>query len=118
MGGAHGNYSYHYCNIAPQKATVLSLSDVVSDIPLFVEKAKDSFRRHFKIPQGKSLEDYWFPNAKFQLPTEFGLSREGVVLHYNVYEIGPYSDGDIRFTVPYSDIDMILMPDYEFLAKP
>jgi len=118
MGGAHGNYSYHYFNVAPQLLRIVSLSDIISDMTIFMEKAEDCFRKHFNIPQGKSLEEYWFSNSTFQLPGEFGLSREGVVLHYNVYEIGPYSDGDIRFIVPYSDLKEVLMPDYSYLAKP
>ncbi len=118
MGGAYGNYSYHYFNFNPLMGKLVSLSDVFSDMGVFLEKAEDAFRKHFKLSQGTSLADYWFPNSKFQLPAEFGFSKEGVVLHYNVYEIGPYSDGDIVFTVPYAEIEPILMPEFTFLAKP
>ena len=118
MGGAHGNHTYHYFNMAPKLAAVISLPDVIADMDAFAEKAEDSFRTHFKIPQGKSLDNYWFPNSRFQLPAEFGFTKEGVVLHYNVYEIAPYSDGDIRIVVPYSEFKDVLKPEYSYLAKP
>lgn len=118
MGGAHPNYSYHYFNYSLQRNAVLSLSDVVLDMNLFLEKAEDSFRKNMNIPQGKSLEGYWFPNSKYALPNEVGFSTVGVVLHYNVYEIAPYSDGDIEYTIPYSEIGTLLKPEYSYLVKP
>lgn len=118
MGGAHPNYTYHYFNYSSQSSAVLSLSDVVLDMNLFLEKAEDSFRKNLNIPQGKSLEGYLFPNSKYALPNEVGFSKVGIILHYNVYEIAPYFDGDIEYTIPYSEMATLLRPEYYYLVKP
>ncbi|HUX54168.1 MAG TPA: DUF3298 domain-containing protein [Williamwhitmania sp.] len=116
MGGAHGTYRYHYLNLALQQPRPLAISDIVSDLDVFAERAEEAFRQHFKIPEGKSLDNFWFPQGKFILPSEYGFSTEGVILHYNVYEIAPYSDGDIKVVVPYSSIKDILNGDWSYLA--
>ncbi len=118
MGGAHSNYSFHYFNFANQRNMTLSIGDVVSDMPLFLEKAENSFRKSQNMPQGKALDGYWFPNSTFELPAEIGFSSQGVVLHYNAYDIAPFSDGDICFVVPYGDIKELLTPEFAYLAKP
>lgn len=117
MGGAHGTYRYHYLNLALKQPHPLAISDMVSDLVVFSERAEEAFRHHFKIPEGKSLDNFWFPQGKFLLPSEYGFSKEGIVLHYNVYEIAPYSDGDIKVVVPYSSIKDILNSDWSYLVE-
>mgnify|MGYP000967492715 CR=1 FL=1 len=117
MGGAHGTYHYHYLNLDLKKPRPLAISDMVTDLGIFSERAEEAFRHHFKIPEGKSLDNFWFPNGKFILPSEYGFSPDGIILHYNVYEIAPYSEGDIKVLVPYSSIKDILSDQWSYLSK-
>jgi|GEM_PF-451690 Protein of unknown function (DUF3298). len=117
MGGAHGTYRYHYTNLDLKNPSSLTIPDMVTDLVVFAERAEEAFRHHFKIPEGKNLDNFWFPQGKFILPTEYGFSPEGIILHYNVYEIAPYSDGDIKVLIPYSNIKDILNSKWSYLAR-
>lgn len=92
-GGAHGYRSINYLNFDPKTGKQLRASDLFSDdFKAFVEK---DFRLKKNIPAGKNINStgFFFENDKFHLPTNIGVTENKVILHYNAYEIAPYSAG-------------------------
>ena len=114
LGGAHGMYGYYYQNIDLRKAKPLGLSDIVSDVDQFTGLVE----KQYKVSSGVDhLDEFWFEGGKFKLPKEFGLSKKGIVLHYNVYEIASFADGDLVFEIPYSSISDMLTRRFKYLAE-
>lgn len=114
LGGAHGMYGYHYQNIDLRKSRPLSLNDIVSNTKQFSELAEKLFKGRVGVDH---LNGYWFEGGKFSLPREFGLSENGIVLHYNVYEIASFADGDLVFEIPYSSMGGMLSKRFRYLAE-
>jgi len=107
-------YGYHYQNIDLRKSRPLSLNDIVSNTKQFSELAEKLFKGRVGVDH---LNGYWFEGGKFSLPREFGLSENGIVLHYNVYEIASFADGDLVFEIPYSSMGGMLSKRFRYLAE-
>jgi len=50
----------------------------------------------------------WLPKEGFTLPENFGVVSEGLLFHWDAYEIAPYSMGPIDVTVAAGDLSAIL----------
>lgn len=46
------------------------------------------------------------------LPASFALTRQGLLMAYDYYEIASYADGVISYTIPYSKLKGILKPEF------
>jgi hypothetical protein len=58
-----------------------------------------------------SVEEYeqvW----KFKLSNNFFLAKQGLILQYGEYEIGPYVVGLPRLIVPYSELQDVIKTEY------
>ena len=49
---------------------------------------------------------------KFKLSENYYLGKDGLILQYAEYEIGPYVVGLPRLTIPYSQLQGILKKEY------
>jgi hypothetical protein len=45
-----------------------------------------------------------FEGGKFALPENMGLTRDGVLLFYNSYEVAAYAEGETKFVIPYGKL--------------
>ena len=56
---------------------------------------------------------------KFKLSDNYYLSKQGLILQYGEYEIGPYVVGLPRLTIPYEQLQTILKKQYlpEFASE-
>lgn len=117
MGGAHGMYSFHYQNIDLKDAKILGLSDVFESIDGLYSVADSAFSAKYLAGDGADEPMFGFPNDKFVLPREFGFGAKGLILHYNVYEIACYAQGDIVLEIPYSELEAYLKSDWKFLVR-
>ena len=64
-----------------------------------------------------SIEEYeqiW----KFKLSDNYYLAKDGLVLQYAEYEIGPYVVGLPRLTIPYDQLKGILKTQYFPVSDP
>ncbi|MCB9000938.1 MAG: DUF3298 domain-containing protein [Bacteroidales bacterium] len=111
LGGAHGNYNFHYQNIDLVHGKILAFSDFIEDTSAFKSVAYKKL-----VSKYRSKSNFMFPDENgFVLPKEFALLRNGLLLHYNVYEISSYAQGDFEFLIPYSSLSGII--NDRFLRK-
>ena len=103
LGGAHGNSDVRYALFKTATGDSVSVLDLVSDPSEFKEQAEEAFRVAANIAPDQddyAAEGYWFEDNQFSLPEHIGLTSDSVHLHYNQYDIAPYSLGPTHFTLP------------------
>lgn len=104
-GGAHGNLTITFFNFYAQTGKTISNTDLFNDKDAFYKLAKSYFQK--QVDYKKIL----FDPEKFVLPANIGYSEKGITLLYNTYEIAPYSAGVIEFTIPYDEVNSLLVFD-------
>lgn len=110
-GGAHGIQIEVWSNYALQDSRLLSLSDLFQDTVVLQQIAEGYFRKQENLSDTSSYEDgYFFEDGVFALAANFGLVREGLLFHYNPYEIKAYAAGPTDLLVPYTALEAILTP--------
>ncbi|MCO5261015.1 MAG: DUF3298 and DUF4163 domain-containing protein [Crocinitomicaceae bacterium] len=109
-GGAHGNTNLNFYMIDIEKAKLLKLSDICSNIKELEKRAEVYFRKEYVVDSNSDLEEagFWFDNNKFQLNKNFYFEKDKLVFVYNQYEIAAYSMGQIFLEIPLKDIKDIL----------
>lgn len=113
-GGAHGSYRVTYTNIDLNDLVTLSEEDLFKPDyykPL-ADKIVSSLMKKFNAPVADSLLMHGFFAVDDIVPNNnFWLDDKGIHYAYNQYEIAPYAMGVIDVSVPYSDLEDILIPD-------
>jgi hypothetical protein len=122
LGGAHGSSSQEYFNFDLETKKQVQLSDIVEP-----NKLKDLEAKSYEAFKAwvieselstdlKEYEQVW----KFKLASNFNLGKNGLILQYGEYEIGPYVVGLPRLTIPYDQLNGILKAKYlpEVATKP
>lgn len=113
-GGAHGSFNLIYTNIDLNRVVTLSEEDLfVPDYyrPL-TEKIINSLMRKYNVSEPEALLEQGFFTIDDIMPNNnFYLNEEGINYAFNQYEIAPYSMGVINVTVPYSELEDILIPN-------
>ncbi len=113
MGGAHGMASDLY--ISGSRGSVLQ------EIPLttlFAEPEKSEltaiaesiFRAEQEIADSIVLTDagYTFVDDVFSLTDNFAVTADGLLFHYNPYDIASYAMGEITLVIPYEKFQPLL----------
>jgi len=113
LGGAHGVNYLELKNYSKKTNRKIKLKDIL------LPNSKEAFRRIAQkryrslrgLKDSDSLRemDNWFQD-KFILPENFAITKRGLLLHYNIYEIKPYSSGETDFLVPYSLFRDLIKP--------
>ena len=113
-GGAHGNESLTYANFRPTTGERILLTDIFK--PGFAAPLNVVGERRFRKLKGLSSEaslkeaNFWFADDHFQLNQNFSIGADGLVFHFNDYEIAPHSFGPTDLLLPYADIRELLRP--------
>lgn len=114
LGSAHGSSSQQYFNFDLKQQKMLTLDDVIeaNQHTRLKQLAHDVFKAWVMDNKlAESVEDYeqaW----KFDLSKNYYLGRQGLILQYQEYEIGPYAVGLPRLTIPYDQLVGVLKSDY------
>jgi len=105
-GGAHGNPFKTSLLFSPKDGKELHIQDIVKDTLSLTHIAEKKFRERFNVPSDKNINStgMMFLDDKFSLPQSIFITKEGLLLYYNVYEIAPYADGPREFLIPYDEI--------------
>lgn len=114
LGGAHGSSSQHYLNFDLKQQKQVELSQLV--LPNQQAKldhwAYEAFKKWVVDSKlADNVEEYeqaW----KFNLSSNYYLGKQGLILQYQEYEIGPYVVGLPRLVLPYDELHGILKPEY------
>ena len=115
-GGAHPNSFLGYYLFDAQTGQHQTWQTYVSDTVALLQKAEVAFRKLEGIPANANLEEqgYFLPDHVFFLPANLAFTREGVLFHYNPYEIAAYVRGPITFTIPYAELEGLVKRELIF----
>ena len=114
LGGAHGSSAQHYFNFDLKQQKQVALSDLI--VPHQKDKLQALAYAAFQqwVIDSKladNVEEYeqaW----KFKLSDNYYLAKQGLILQYQEYEIGPYVVGLPRLVLPYDQLQGILKAEY------
>lgn len=118
LGGAHGSSAQQYYNFDLKREKQISLNDLLvqNQRKALENKAHDAFK-NWVIQSGLATKVEEYEQAwKFKLSDNFLLAKQGLILQYSEYEIGPYSSGLPRLVIPYDQLQGIIKSEY--LPKP
>lgn len=108
-GGAHGMEVELWFNYDIKNKKQLALTDFIQDTVSLKKIVEQHFRKVESLHENDSFgSGYFFDDDKFTMADNFGMTREGLVFHYNVYEIKAYSEGSTTVVVPYKDLKGLL----------
>lgn len=107
-GGAHGNSVITIYNFDSVTGNLFEIHELVNDISALTEIAESHFKSDVKLEENESLNDYFF-GQPFHLPANIGYNEEGIVILYNTYEVASYAMGITEFTIPYEEIESLLL---------
>ncbi|WP_010115622.1 RsiV family protein [Acinetobacter sp. P8-3-8] len=114
LGGAHGSSAQTYFNFDLKTKKQVELDQILQENQK--DKLKQLAHGAFKVwvidsKLAENVAEYeqaW----KFKLTDNFYLGKQGLILQYGEYDIGPYVVGLPRLTIPYSQLKGVLKPQY------
>ncbi len=106
MGGAHGSLNTSYMTFDINTSAYVNLLDRVENKELFISLAEQKFRKKRNLTPGEDLEKagFGFPDNEFALPANIGIDDNGYLLHYNPYEVAPYSMGPTNLFISFDEL--------------
>ena len=119
-GGAHSMRIRQYFVIDLESLKLLKIDDFFSDYrgermrSLIYEK----LRKYSSLEENQPLSEGIYFDDEPELTSNFYVKKEGLVLHWDPYEIAPYSEGTIQITLPWKDIRRLMLHSgMELLTK-
>lgn len=115
LGGAHANHQRLLKSFDLNSGFEIALDSLVN-VDSLNAIADRLFRNQINIPEGSSLEKhgYWFPDNRFALNRNFVVTENGLLFHFNPYEIAPYSMGADSLFLPFNKIKHLIKNDLLF----
>ncbi len=109
-GGAHPNSNTSYFVFDAKTNRELSIADIISDTTNFKHVVEKEFRKEKGLAKDQSLADagFWLDDGNFQMPKNIGLTEDSVIVHFNPYEIAPYSTGTTTLKINRKELGGIL----------
>ncbi|RKG37369.1 RsiV family protein [Acinetobacter rongchengensis] len=114
LGGAHGSSAQTYFNFDLKTKQQVALDQIIQSNQKgkLTQLAHDAFKVWVidsKLAENVAeYEQAW----KFKLTDNFYLGKQGLILQYGEYDIGPYVVGLPRLTIPYDQLKGVLKPQY------
>ncbi|WP_052447380.1 DUF3298 and DUF4163 domain-containing protein [Clostridium polynesiense] len=100
-GGAHGIYSITPYNYDAESGERLNLKDIFKGNYNYKEILNDYIQKEIS----KNPDNYFKDAFKgIRDNQEFYITKDGIVIFFQVYEIAPFAAGNPEFVVPYSKI--------------
>jgi len=105
-GGAHPNTNTLSLLFDPATGSKLTIVNLVTNLHSLTRLAEIKFREQYKIPAKASINatGFMFDKKRFVLSENIFFTSEGLLLHYNAYEIAPYVMGPQEVTLPYAEV--------------
>ena len=119
-GGAHGFVTKRYYMIDLDSQRLVKIDDIFQDFQGDATRAViyDALRNYSGLSAGQPLSEGIYFNDEPELSFNFFLTPEGLGLHWDPYEIAPYSEGGINLVVPWRNIrPLLLHSGMELLVK-
>jgi hypothetical protein len=119
-GGAHGMLTKRYFVIDLEAQKLLRIDDFIDDYQgdRVRDLIYDELRRYSGLGRNQPLSSGIYLYDDPELTFNFFITTEGLGLHWNPYEIAPYSQGSIQIMLPWRKIrPLLLNSGMELLAK-
>ena len=119
-GGAHSLKKTQYFVLDVDKLKHIKVDDLFEDFQGNRVRAivYEQLRNYDKLGSGQPLSEGIFFTDAPELTFNFYMTEQGIVLHWDPYQIAPYSEGDINITLPWRRIQSLLQPGaIELLEK-
>lgn len=118
-GGAHASNSRCLFSFVASTGQVLTLEDIVTNMPALRKLAEQKFRAVRGIPSSGNLRSIGSPDkAVFPLPDNFAWTQEGLQLHYSAFEASASLLHPTDFTLPRKALQPILRPPFSGVYEP
>ena len=122
-GGAHGNHTTIGVNYSLHTGELIDFSELADDPDSF---HADTLAFNLALADNESYQERLFPETSAEevesalyADEKWYLSSSGLVFISDPYMLGPYSSGDITFTIPYLDLEeMGLKEEYQYMGHP
>ncbi len=116
LGGAHDFEEKSILSFEKATGDRITLENLVAPYSRQILSSISAieFRRAFSIPVGQTLEESGFlikNTVDFPIPENIGIVGAGLLMHFNPYEIAPYSKGPFSFVLPFDALEPILRSD-------
>jgi Protein of unknown function (DUF3298) len=93
-------------NFNPATGRQIILDELITDKIGLKTLLEKKFR---EVKRASFAQGFEFTDAvPFKLPNNFGFTNEGILFHYNTYEVGPYTIGDTDITIPYNELERLM----------
>jgi len=116
LGGAHPNQAIRLLNLRADTGGEIEISGLIQpgELENLVVIAERNFRQAKGIPSAARLSaaGYRFDGDTFTLPKNFAITGAGLLLHFNVYEIGPRPLGSTELVIPFAELGGVLRSEY------
>ncbi len=107
-GGAHGMTVRSSSNWDLLTGASIEMEDLfepqVDYSQLVIDQILKTANQQVSTGNTMYFEDYQELIVKYFNPEHFNLSPTGIIVYYQLYEIGPYASGIIEFDIPYENL--------------
>lgn len=110
-GGAHPNSGSSFFVFDKKSKKELAMADLISDTIQFKILLEREFRKQKDIGEGLKLADggFYLDDGDFLLNNNIGLTDNSVIVHFNPYEIAPYSLGSTTLELDKKELGQLLL---------
>ncbi|MEN9909347.1 MAG: hypothetical protein RLZZ540_2496 [Bacteroidota bacterium] len=110
-GGAHGYAGLRSLIFDPKTGKKIPNEKLFKNWKFFKVFAETKFRNKYKIPRNQPINStgMQFENDVFQVAQNIFFTNEGILLHYNPYEIAAYVDGSRDLLIQYEEANDYLI---------
>lgn len=105
-GGANGSNVGVFATFSSGNGSRIDLRAEIGDTTRLLECAAEILSKDRGYPRNATKEQtgLFVELSQLPMPRNLGLNKKGLILYYNMYEIGPRVQGEISITVPYSEL--------------
>ncbi len=112
-GGAHPNYEIKTINYNIKNNNFITITNLINKDKNILNKLSTYSRKYFnnnslfkeKIVNDMMLEGTIGAKENYQ---RFNLSNDGLIIHFERYQIAPYYYGDYSITIPYQYLELTI----------
>lgn len=113
-GGAHGMTFVEVYNIDLQTGKSIELKDMFLGNVDYKSPINEEIRRLMSEKPERYFRDCLL-TAAISEEQSYYLTNEGIVVHFGLYELAPYSSGVSEFLITYDKIRTLIHKEYSFL---
>jgi hypothetical protein len=101
-GGAHPNYTAELVVFNAETGQIVSPISYIKNESAILPMLDTAYRAEKAEAFAEGNEVY--EGGKIPFPTQYAITENGILFHYNTYEIGPYVLGDADIFLTWTDL--------------